>query len=273
MFNDASFGYPVGGSGSIPKSFLGAFERLGGKIHFNSRASRIHVENAKVVGVETSLGYYQADTVISNSGIHRTIDMVGKEHFPSDYVTKSQQYTYSNSYVTIKYALDHQVVRYPVVFYMPHLSPESVFKYIRDKTVPEDPYLFMPIPSNHDPNLAPKSKQLVIAGTAAPPEASDELYNSILDKVHAKVCELFPDLESAIVWQSRSTSTEVDKLIGHHAGEAIGLAQNPQQVGKLRPELATPIAGLWLVGSDAGARGIGTEMAVGSALNLAEIIK
>ena len=186
---------------------------------------------------------------------------------------KAEQYRYSNSYVTVKYALERRVVPYPVVFHMPHLPADKVFEYMEEETVPQDPYLFMPVPANHDPSLAPDGKQLVIVGTAAPPAASGDLCSAILDRVHAKVCELYPDLEAAVLWQSRSTYNDAAELTGHRTGEAIGLAQTPGQVGRLRPEMATPVTGLWLVGADAGARGIGTEMAAASALRLADILK
>ena len=52
--------------------------------------------------------------------------------------------------------------------------------------------------------------------------------------------------------------------------DAVGV---PGQVGENRPSLETPLKNLWLVGADAGSRGIGTEMASGSALNLAEVIR
>jgi phytoene dehydrogenase-like protein len=225
-----------------------------------------------VRGVETVSGYYPADIVVSNCGMQRTIDLTGREHLPEEYVRKAERYRYSNSYVTIKYALERPVITYPVVVCLPEIPPEKVFSYIDQNGVPEDPYLFMPIPTNHDPSLAPRGKQLVIVGTAAPAGASDELCNAILDRVHSKVCELFPAVEGAIAWQSRSTSADARNLTGHPAGEAIGLAQIPGQVGRMRPELATPVQGLWLVGADAGARGIGTEMAAGSALRLADCL-
>ena len=81
---------------------------------------------------------------------------------------------------------------------------------------------------------------------------------------------LFPALEKATLWQSRSTSDDTRELTAHRAGECIGLAQVPGQVGAGRPEHRTPVEGLWLVGADAGSRGIGTELAAGSALNLAD---
>jgi prolycopene isomerase len=169
----------------------------------------------------------------------------------------------------LKYALDHRVIPYPVVFHMPSLPPDRVFDYVEERRPPDDPYIFMPVPSNLDPSLAPEGRQLVVAGTAAPAGAKPELCDAILDRVHAKVCELFPGLRESIMWQLRSTRVDATALTHHLPGEAIGIGQTPGQAGALRPELATPVSGLWLVGADAGSRGIGTEMASGSALNVA----
>ena len=272
MFKGASFGYPVGSGGNIPGSYVESVGRLGGRALFEDEAARIVVEGGRVTGVETDKGTYPADLVVSNVGMRNTAYLAGKENFPEDYMDKAEGFKDSNAYVTIKYALDRKVIPYPVVFYMPHVAPEKVFDYIEKGEPPEEPYIFMPVPTNHDPSLAPEGKQLVIAGTAAPAGASDELCNAILDRVHAQVCEVFPDLEGAMLWEARSTGADVRELTGHRAGECIGLAQVPGQVGKDRPGHATPVQGLYLVGADAGSRGIGTEMAAGSALALADFL-
>jgi phytoene dehydrogenase-like protein len=270
MFQAASFGYPMSASGSIPESFLRGLERFGGRIRLGEAAGRIRVENGRATAVETARGDYPADIVVSNCGLVRTLDLAGREHFPEAYVKKAEAFRTSNPYVTVKYALFRPVVPYPVVFHMPGLPAEEVFSYIEKKTPPEDPYIFMPVPTNLDPGLAPAGKQLVVAGTPAPAGASDELCSAILDRVHDRVCGLFPGLEGALLWKSYSTAGDAARLTGHPAGEAIGLGQMPGQVGPARPSLRTPVQGLWLVGADAGARGIGTEMASASALRLAE---
>lgn len=272
MFNEASFGYPRGGSGNIPGSFLSRLSQQGGSIHYEEPVTRINIEGGRVTGVETSRAEYPADLVVSNMGLRRTIELTGSDNFPEEYVRKAEGYADSNSYITVKLALERKVIPYPVVFYLPELPAEKVFSHLETKTVPDDPYIFMPVPTNHDPELAPEGKQLVIAGTAAPSDASDELCNAILDKVYARVLDLFPEIESALLWQSRSTSSDARELTAHRAGECIGLAQIPEQVASLRPEHRTPVEGLWLVGADVGARGIGTEMASASALSLTEIL-
>jgi len=270
MFQAASFGYPVSGSGAIPGSFLQAMEEHGGRLRLGDRVERIRVENGRATGVDTAREHLPADLVVSNCGLARTLELAGKAHFPAAYVRRAEGLRTSNPYVTVKYALERSVVPYPVVFHLPDLPPEEIFAYIDRRQPPEDPYIFMPVPTHHDPFLAPRGRQLVVAGTPAPAGASDDLCTEILDRVHARVCQLFPDLESALIWKSYSTRGDASRLTGHPAGEAIGLAQVPGQVGPDRPALRTPVEGLWLVGADAGARGIGTEMASASALRLAD---
>ena len=73
--------------------------------------------------------------------------------------------------------------------------------------------------------------------------------------------ELFPALAGSILWEIRTTSGDASRITGHPSGETIGLAQIPGQVGRHWPPNTTPVRGLYLVGADEGARGIGTENA------------
>ena len=49
-------------------------------------------------------------------------------------------------------------------------------------------------------------------------------------------------------------------------------AQTPDQVGKNRPPVYTPLRGLYLAGCNAGARGVGTELAAASAMECVDRI-
>lgn len=274
MFSEASFGYPAGAGGAIPESFVRSLVKHGGTVRYKEAVKSIIIKKGSVAGVKTARATYPADIVISNAGMARTIDLAGKKNFPVEYVKKAEGCIFANPYVTIKYALNRPVIPYPVVFCMPDLPADRVFSYIDERRPPEDPYIFMPVPSNINPELAPPGKQLVIAGTAAPGGADKALSDAILDRVHERVCRLFPDFQDSILWQVRTRVGDTSAITGHPAGETIGIAQTPFQSGELRPRQDTPVRGLWLVGADAGARGIGTEMASGSAIRLAgEILR
>ena len=270
MFQEAVFGYPEGGGRAIPGSYLAKLEQSGGAVKYKEPVTRIIVADGRVQGVETAAETYPADLIISNCGLPLTIKLAGQDHFSDDYVQATERHIYTNPYVTIKYALSEPVIPYPVVFYMPDIPAAKLYSYIDERRAPDDPYLFIPVPSNMDPAMAPAGKQLVIAGTPAPPGASPDLCEAILDKIDARMRNLFPKIPAAQLWQVRSTADDIAGITQKGFADTIGLGQVPGQVGADRPDHQTPIDGLWLVGADAGARGIGTEMAAGSAMALVE---
>jgi prolycopene isomerase len=75
-----------------------------------------------------------------------------------------------------------------------------------------------------------------------------------------------------ILWKHRTNLDYVNSLGGRNAGEVIGLAQTWDQVGKNKPDPRMPVQGLYLVGCDAGGRGVGTEQAADSALKVSDMI-
>jgi len=70
----------------------------------------------------------------------------------------------------------------------------------------------------------------------------------------------------------RVLTTQVSGLSGRQAGECIGLAKRSAGWHGA-PFRLDPCEGLYLVGADAGGRGIGTEMAADSALRLYSLLR
>ena len=64
----------------------------------------------------------------------------------------------------------------------------------------------------------------------------------------------------------------IEKWIGKEFGPAVSTAQTPDQVGRRRPPVYTPVPGLYLAGCNAGARGVGTELAAASAMECVDRI-
>lgn len=76
-----------------------------------------------------------------------------------------------------------------------------------------------------------------------------------------------------MIWKEEVRPEHISAATGRkHVGDSVGLAQIPGQVGRNKPSPVTPVKGLYLVGMDAGARGIGTCQAAASAEKVAEII-
>ncbi|MBN2027355.1 MAG: NAD(P)/FAD-dependent oxidoreductase [Actinobacteria bacterium] len=277
-FRKQTLGVPRGGSREIPGAFLRAFQRDGGELRLGSEVARINIRDGKARGVFTTGGeQIDADIVISNAGIKRTLEMAGEEHFPADYVSYVKKLKYSCSFITTKYGLDRRVVDLPApgFFNVPAVDPDHMFDYIEEGGVPEDPFLFTPFPSEWDPYAAPSGKQLIICGVPGPIEVTKDNVaqcERILDRAEERLLEIFPQMANHIEWKMRTHIAHTAAITGKPTGECIGLAQCVGQTGVHKPTPWTPVKDLWLVGTDAGARGVGTEQAGGSAIYVANLL-
>jgi phytoene dehydrogenase-like protein len=264
MAENASLSYPKGGMGAIAKSYLAALEGMGGKVEYGRPVEGVVVENGRVTGVQAG-GFVEADVVISNMGIQPTARLMAGD-LPPEYVEKVLKLRSSYGAVSVKYALDAEVVPHPMTLWIPDISDqEALEKYVG---------IMYPVPSIPDPGIAPEGCQLVLAGAvlSADPKQKD-LNNQILDRIEATMQMLHPGIEDHVIWKLRTDVEYTSKISGRDLGEVIGLSQDCRQVGANRPSPDLPIGGMYVVGADAGGRGIGTEMAAESAFTVCEMVE
>lgn len=266
---EKSLSYPLGGMRAIPMAYLNAARQRGAEIRYSTPVRRIVIDGGRIRGVEAD-EFIAADMVISNTGIKETIELSGRENFPGDFLQMVENLRLSYGAVSVKYALDTELVSPPVIFHYPDLSDE--------KSASRQAAIFIPVPSAADPSLAPPGCQMVLAACLAPPglenrEEADLFCWAIADRIENTMQDLFPDIEGHVIWKMRTNTRYIAEISGRRTGEVIGLAQNRHQVGKHRPGNTTPVKDLYLVGADTGGRGVGTEMAADSALNLWRILK
>lgn len=272
-------GVPEGGSRALPRDYLNCLARDGGKLVLSAPAKTINVKDGQVTGVTTEDGTeYEADYVISNAGIKLTVEMVGDKNLPAEYVKRAKELEMSYSFITSKYGLSKKAVDpgAPCWFNIPNVDPATQYDHIDAGGVPEDPHLFVPMQSEWDQTVAPMGKQLIIVGVTGPisgDKAAGEQCERILDVAEKKFWSCFPEGEKYIEWNMRTGTPYYAKLNGKPTGDCIGLAQIVGQCGVDKPRAKTPVEGLYLVGCDAGARGVGTEQAAGSAIHVANMIE
>lgn len=264
--------YPRGGSSEIPLSFLRAFARDGGVLRLGCEVASIDMEGGVVRGVVTSDGEkIPADFVVSSAGIKRTVQMAGPANFPGEYVSMVNGLKESEAFIAVKFFLDRKIksLRAPCTFHIPDLPADHMFDYLKDGSIPSDLFLFITIPSLWDPMLAPPGKDILIVGVPAPSDLSRvEQCEGLLDLAERIAVKVMPEIKGHVVDKVRTHIAHTSHLTGRATGECIGLAQEVGQSGTRKPVNATPVKGLYLVGSDAGGRGIGTECAAESALYL-----
>lgn len=274
MFSAANFGYVKGSSGAIPAAYLQGLESNGGRLHLDSKVQRILCDGGGARGVVTAEGEVEGDVVISNAGIQNTVAMAGEKNLGGEYVEMAKSLVYSDSAVVVKYILDEPVVKYPFVVYIPDADAEEIFFYTCADNVPRDVYIFMPVIDLWDPGLVPGGKQLIIAGAASTNRPSHGDSHAIIQIMERRIFSLFPGFEERVTWREEVHAEHIQATTGHpRFADCVGLAQIPGQVGADKPSPITPVQGLYLVGTEAGGRGIGTEQAAASALAVSALVR
>ena len=273
LSKDMSLGYPKGGCIAVPLAYIDGIKKYGGIVKTNVSVEKIAVKDDKVQGVELNNGeFISSKMVISNAGIRETINyLVGRDYFNKKFLEYLDSLKYSMSAVTFKIALKKPITDYKVVSLFNLEDHETKFRSILKGGVPDDVDLFIPIPSNYDSNLAPKGKQLILAGTAVSPDNFEKNKEKWIKNSKKSLEIIFPELSDNLLWMDITTPNDIDRLAGKES-TVVGIAQSVGQVGDDRPSSVLPIEGLYLVGGDAGGWGIGTELAAQSAIDCAEII-
>ncbi len=253
----------------------------GGEYRPGTRVEQVLVEDGRAVGIRTNDGEeLRARTVISNAGIQPTIlKMVASDALPADYVDWVTLLEPSLAFVGIRYWLDAPVLTQPMVLQFSNESWWDTERYLAAESGDwaEHPLLFITVPSLFDPSLAPEGQQLILAGTMSTPDPKSPMNEAAIEIVDRETRWSFPEIEGHILRQQSYTALHVsnatrDSAVPGQGGECIGLGQMIGQCGATKPDIRTPLRGLYLVGCDAGGYGCGTHQAVDSGFNVAEAV-
>lgn len=268
-----SIGYPKGGCISIPLAYTRGIKKYKGIVETGTGVKKIIIENNKVQGVELDNGKsISSNIVISNTGIKQTVNnLVGRKYFGEIFLENIDKLVYSLSAITFKIALKKPLTHHKIIVSFASEDPEERFKKIINGEVPDEIDFFIPVPSNYDPELAPKGKQLITAGTIVPKESFQENKDLWIKNSMNTLEKIFPNLSDNLLWYDITTPIDLERMYGKE-GSVVGICQNTNQTGNNRPPISLPIKGLYMVGGDAGGWGIGTELAAKSALECSEII-
>lgn len=273
--------YHVGGYGRVAEVCAEVIVESGGTYLTNRRVREILVENGRAVGIRTDDGILRARAVISNAGIQPTVlALAGADHFPAEYVERVRNLEMSWALAGARYVLDTEIFEQALI---PVYSDESWldterFARMEAGHVPEIPLLVVDVPSIFDPGLlAEPGHQVITTQVFCSPDPESTMGERVFANGEAVLHALWPELASHVIRReyygprqcSRMTRDSVLPGVG---GEAIGLAQVVGQVGRSKPDVRTPLSGLYLVGCDAGGRGAGTHQAVDSGFNVAAIV-
>jgi phytoene dehydrogenase-like protein len=272
-----------GGIGKVAETYAQAVEENGGRVIMRSRVEKILVDNGRVTGVATNKGTFQAPIVISNAGIQPTVlKLVGEEHFDQGYVNYVKDLVPSQGLPGARYFLKKPVIKSTFGNIISGDSYWSLERFNRAAAgaMLEDIGILYEVPSNYDPDAAPKGKQVVLAASWSPadPQMTAKEKKMWWDKIDEIMFNAFPDLpkniESKEYYSTRDVSALTrDQVLPGQGGECIGLGQVVGQGGGRKPSIKAPIQGLFYVGCDAGGFGVGTQQAVSSGIKVASAVQ
>lgn len=130
------------------------------------------------------------------------------------------------------------------------------------------------MPTNFDPDLAPPGHQLLTVCAVAPTTdvALKDPGPAWEEAMLRTMRRVVPGIDEHALFINRFSVDFIERWIGKEFGPAVSTGQTPDQVGAKRPRVYTPIRGLYLAGCNAGARGVGTELAAASGMECADRI-
>ncbi len=280
MARDNALSYPKGGSIAIPETYVRIAQEKGAQLRTGTGVKRVVIREGRVAGVELSDGtIVPATMVISTSSLRTTVSkLVGAEHFPASYVDRAMAIRGSYIAVQAKIGLKKKLVEAGCIVggvgenvdlaRVGTSDMKEMFNHLLRGEVPPIVPFYCPVPTNFDPDLAPPGHQLLtlcaVAPTSdvalkSPPAAWEEAMLRTIRRV-------VPGLDEHALFIDTFDVDFIESWIGKEFGPAVSTGQTPDQVGRKRPPVHTPIRGLYLAGCNAGARGVGTELAAASAI-------
>ncbi len=285
--NLLNLGYPKGGSVAIPKTFLKGAEQHGATVRLNTGVKKINVTDGKATGVILENNEeITARAVICTSSLSDTVErLAGPEFYPKEYVQRIRGLQPARTAVQAKIGLNKKLLKAGVLvgalpLKIPKgVSPDGIMHRFNDQIAsgefPESVPMWVPIPSNYDPALAPEGCQLITVVACAPTldvtlKQDPQVW---IDGMMDAIYEMVPNIKDHIIFCDTWSVQTLAHWIGKSNGSAITTSQNTDQVGYKRPPHETPIKGLYMAGDCAGpAHGVGTELACQSGMDCGDLV-
>lgn len=256
-FNEDIY-YLQGSFQKLADAFVARIEECGGEVCLRNEVKRIVVEDKKARGIVLQTGeYVQAPIVICNGDLKKMVnELVGEEVFPARYVKKLSEMTVALSAFEVfigtdlpmeSYGLAHETFIYDCYDYSHWYDRHAGLKQFG-----ADGLLGLAIscPTLVDPSLAPPGKHTAILTTLVPydigadwKEEKPKFQEALIRMAEKAV----PELGRHLDFVESGTPLTMERYTNNSQGATYGWEQNMKQMTS-RPQLGTPISGLYISG-------------------------
>lgn len=248
-----------GGMYSLVRALEDVFKRIGGIVETEAEVERIVVENRHAKGVLVKEQFYEADGVISNADLAHTYgELIQSEHRRkwSDKKLRNTQYSMSAFllYLGVR-------KKYPQLKHHTLILSERYKGLIDDifdnKVLPDDFSMYLHIPSQTDPTMAPEGCESMYILIPVPNLESginwEKTKKAYADKVLTFLENDFglTDLKRSIEVLETFTPSDFKKQRNNHLGSAWGVEPKLTQTAYFRPNnRSEDIKNLYFVGAN-----------------------
>jgi prolycopene isomerase len=286
MARDNFLSYPQGGSIAIPSTYARLAQVRGAEVRTDAGVKRIVVHDGRACGVELSDGtVVPGNIIVSTSSLRTTVlHLVGPAAFPAEYVDRVKAIRGSYIAVQAKIGLKRKLVDAGAIvggvgeevdlLGVTTADLKEMFAAVTRGEVPPIVPFYCPVPTNFDPSLAPPGHQLLTVCAVAPTSdvALKDPGPAWEEAMLRTIRRVVPRLDEEALFIDRFSVDFIERWIGKEFGPAVSTGQTPEQVGPRRPPVYAPLRGLYFAGCNAGARGVGTELAASSAMECVDRI-
>lgn len=258
------FYYFQGGSQSISDALAAVIAENGSQVRLNTEVTNIVVENGRAVRVETAGDLcYEPDWIVSNANLPATIELIGRENLPAEYLEPVDAMTSGLPATVVYLGLDadftplfdkgHEIILQD--------SPDTDAIFAAGyECRPEDGLLLLI--ANYsllDPTAAPPGHNVVtLTGLLSfdcfkdswgdhesYKEAKDAYARLFIERAE----ELLPGLSQHIEVMEVAVPQTTWAFTGNPGGSFIGYDATPEQSILNRPAQETPVENLFLAGA------------------------
>lgn len=239
----------------------------GGEVRLGTRASRVVIENGRVVGLAVTNPHVlpneifeetivETDCVVSTLPVWSVLRVVPEQELPDWYVAQIKHLariefraTWLGVYLATKEPIHA-------------LDPRELATWLHTPNLAHAGFFFNM--SAMDPSVAPEGTQLYVAGLDIPGEKVRDVkwMLNAQEQFERDLAIMYPGLEHAY-WRRRH--------LVHEPG--LGVIQKPNLVGRFRPHWRAPnVDGLYFASDTFRSRGIGVDRAARAGVTVAEDI-
>jgi phytoene desaturase len=232
--------YPLGGFGTIVEGIMKVALETGVDIKFNTEVTKIIVEDKRARKIITNNGEFEAD-IILNTGDYESgeMDLLEKQFrtYPENYwkkrmIAPSAFLVYLGLNKKLNNFLHHN-------FYF-NSNWDKYFNQLfgQNPEWPEDPSIYITVPSKSDPSLIPPEGELMTILVLVSPNLEDLESNRepYFDKILTKVEKITGEsIRDSIVVKKIVAHEHFKKTFNAYKGTALGLAHTLGQTAIFRP--------------------------------------